>query len=145
MARFAFRLIHKGTIPRICEVLYVGARQRSRGCSPETLEEWKHSSKGYERSVCMVGWVAGPLSVRFSRPRHYFCWHRHSASKATFAPCEPIQTAHRACTGTRLTCGTSPPGSSRFFRGYGLCHDFARRHRAPAHVRAIRGTLVLMS
>jgi len=111
--------------------------------APEALEEWKHSSKGYERSVCMVGWVAGPLSVRFSRPRHYFCWHRHSASKATFAPCEPIQTAHRACKGAFLTCRTSPPGGSQLIRGCGSLPRHARSPRVPAHVRAIEGTLIL--
>ena len=113
--------------------------------APEALEEWKHSSKGYERSVCMVGWVAGPLSVRFSRPRHYFCWHRHSASKATFAPCEPIQTAHRACKGAFLTCRTSPPGGSQLIRGCGSLPRHARSPRVPAHVRAITGTLVFLS
>ena len=112
--------------------------------APEALEEWKHSSKGYERSVYMVGWVAGPLSVRFSRPRHYFSWHRHSASKATFAPCEPIQTAHRACKEACSTRGIPQPGGSRFIRGYGLSRNRARSPRALARVRAIRGTLVLL-
>ena len=64
------------------------------GVAPEALEEWKHSSKGYEHRVCMVDWVAGPLSVRFSRPRHYFSRHRHSAGYATHALFGPIQMAH---------------------------------------------------
>ena len=48
------------------------------GVAPEALEEWEHSSKGCEHNVCMVDWVLGPLSVRFSRPRHYFSRHRCS-------------------------------------------------------------------
>jgi len=63
------------------------------GVAPEALEEWEHSSKGYEHRVCTVDRVARPFSVRFSRPRHYFSRHRHSAGNATRIPSRPIQTA----------------------------------------------------
>ena len=32
------------------------------GVAPEALEEWEHSSKGYEHRVCTVDWIAGLLS-----------------------------------------------------------------------------------
>ena len=48
------------------------------GVAPEALEEWKHSSKGCEHNACMVGWLAGLHSVRFSQPRHYFSQPRRS-------------------------------------------------------------------
>ena len=67
-----------GFIPRICEVLSVERISAPAGVAPEALEEWKHSSKGCEHNVCMVDWVSGPLSIHFSRPRHYFSRHRRS-------------------------------------------------------------------
>jgi len=72
-----FCLIIRGFAPRACEVLSVGARQRTLGCSPKALEEWEHSSKGCKHNVCTVDWATGPLSIRFSRPRHYFSRHQH--------------------------------------------------------------------
>ena len=71
-------MILKGIIPRICEVLSVERVSAPAGVAPEALEEWKHSSKGCEHNVCMVDWVSGPLSIHFSRPRHYFSRHRRS-------------------------------------------------------------------
>ena len=60
---------------------------------------------------------------------------------ATFGP---IQMAHRACTGARLTCGTSQPGIAGSFEGTGLAVVVRGAPRAPAHVTVIRGTLDLI-
>ena len=62
----------------MCEVFSVGARECTRGCSPEALEECKHSSKGYEYRVCVVDRVTQPFSVHFSRFWHSFqlVWQR---------------------------------------------------------------------
>ena len=42
------------------------------GVAPEALEEYEHSSKGYEYRACVVDRVAQPFIIRFSRFRHSF-------------------------------------------------------------------------
>ena len=94
LVRRVFCLFIRGFVPQVCEALSVGRVSAPAGVAPEALEEWEHSSKGYEHRVCTVDWVARPFSIRFSRPRHYFSRHRHSAGNATRIPSRPIQTAH---------------------------------------------------
>ena len=117
---FASCLITRGFSLELVKFLPWGHVSAPTGVVPEALEEWNHSSKGYEHYVCLVGWVPGPHSVRFSRPRRYFSRHRHSTGNATCALFRPVQTARRACKGGSLIRKISPPGDDRFVRGCGL-------------------------
>ena len=53
--------MYRGLQPsNMCEVSFVGARQRTRGCSPEALEECLYSSKGYKRRPAGLLHWGGP-------------------------------------------------------------------------------------
>ena len=58
--------------PRMCEVSSVGARQRTRECSPRGLGGVFALVQGLYTSPCLVALLGWPSSVFFSRHRHSF-------------------------------------------------------------------------
>ena len=129
-----------GLVSQICEILSVGARQRTRGSSPRGLGGVRALVQGLRPGDVAIQ-HSFQLALALFQPASAF----FSVGNATLALFGPIQIAHRASKEVRLTRGTSPPSVSRFNRGYGLCHSLVRSPRVPAHVRAIRGTLVFLS
>ena len=129
-----------GLVPRMCEVSSMEAHQRTSGCSPRGLGGVRALVQGLRPGDVAIQ-HSFQLALALFQPASAF----FSVGKATLALFGPIQIAHRACKEVRLTRGTSPPGVSRFNRGYGLCHSLVRSPRVPAHARAITGTLVFLS
>ena len=84
------------------------------GVAPEALEECEHSSKGYERRVCVVDQVTLPLSIPFSRFQHSFQLIRWSP------PSLDSPNGSMIMRGGLFDTWDFTIGGSRFIRGYGL-------------------------
>jgi len=57
---------------RMCEISSMGARQRTRGCSPRGLGGVLALVQGLYTSPCLVALLGWPSRVFFSRHRHSF-------------------------------------------------------------------------
>ena len=83
--------------------------------------------------------ISAGLDIPFSQ-----LWYSFQQVRRPLPSLDQLKCLIERAKEAHLTHGISLPGGSRFIRGYGLCRNRARSPRAPAHVRAIRGTLVLL-